>query len=114
MEALNDVNIFLHKQLTQLTHYLPLETFKDPYHSAVIRERLNRRLDDVLPSMMDELRIVCDELLPPKQGGELPSCFLRIQHSQTAYRSGSASREEGHSRHCRKSGVSHFCRSALL
>ncbi|TFK90057.1 cytochrome P450 [Polyporus arcularius HHB13444] len=54
--------------LTQLTHYLPLETFKDPYHSAVIRERLNRRLDDVLPSMMDELRIVCDELLPPKQG----------------------------------------------
>ncbi|TFK90085.1 cytochrome P450 [Polyporus arcularius HHB13444] len=54
--------------LTQLAHYVPLETTEDPYHIAVIRDRLTRQLDNVLPSMVDELRIVCDELLPTKQG----------------------------------------------
>ncbi|KAI0706289.1 cytochrome P450 [Cerioporus squamosus] len=54
--------------LTQLEPDLPADAKRDAYHITVIREMLTRHLDDVLPSAVDELRVVCDELLPTKQG----------------------------------------------
>ncbi|RPD64607.1 cytochrome P450 [Lentinus tigrinus ALCF2SS1-7] len=54
--------------LTQLKHYIPEEATKDAYHITVIREKLTRKLDNAFSSTVDELAVVCDEILPVKPG----------------------------------------------
>ncbi len=43
----------------------------DHYHVDIIRNTLTRQLSAVLPAMVDELEVVCGELFPTKDGGQL-------------------------------------------
>ncbi|PIL31304.1 cytochrome P450 [Ganoderma sinense ZZ0214-1] len=54
--------------LTQLAKYVHSDVFVDHYHVDIIRNTLTRQLGAVLPAMVDELEVVCGELLPTKEG----------------------------------------------
>ncbi|KAM5539978.1 hypothetical protein V8D89_006481 [Ganoderma adspersum] len=54
--------------LTQLAKYVHPDVFVDHYHVDIIRNTLTRQLGAVLPEMVDELEVVCGEILPTKEG----------------------------------------------
>ena len=51
------------------------DVFVNHYHVDIIRNILTRQLGAVLPEMVDELEVVCGEILPTKEGGQLTVFF---------------------------------------
>ncbi|EJF67303.1 cytochrome P450 [Dichomitus squalens LYAD-421 SS1] len=54
--------------LTQVGKYMHPEVLADHYHVDLIRNTLTRQLNAVLPAIVDEVEVVCGELLPTVEG----------------------------------------------
>ena len=50
--------------------YVPAHVLANQYHIEVLSEKLTRQLGTVLPPVMDELQMLCSEMLPTEEGGE--------------------------------------------
>ena len=57
------------------------EVLTDHYHVDLIRNTLTRQLNSLLPEIVDEVEIVCGELLPMAQGGQFSLPFPQTSHN---------------------------------
>ena len=62
----------------------------DPFHIEIIREKLMRTLQVVLPDVIDELNVAIPDNIPFKDSGRPRSAFLRQGRALICVQSGSA------------------------
>ena len=57
-------------QILQSRYTLGHDVVDDPYHISIIKNQLTRNLSVIMPDMIDEIKLACQELLPVQGEGK--------------------------------------------
>lgn len=71
-------------------HIIDRNAIENPYHVAMIRDKLTRALPAVLPDVVDELRLAVPEHIPAVSGGtfDMASYKTSLINTQDGAKSG--------------------------